>query len=77
MLIRCNLKKGSDEATEFESNYKDKVQAIDKIIFGTGVEFLKTVSWEDFKKLIDGNSITWDMVKLREDEHNYELWLEE
>jgi len=77
MLIRCNLVKGSTDASDFETNYKDKVVAISKMIIGSGVVFIKTVDWDTFKSMVDGNNITWDMVKLREDKHNYELWLEE
>lgn len=77
MYIRCNLKKGSDDATDFEQNYKDKVVVISKMIMGAGIVFIKSVDWDTFKSSIDGNSTTWDMVKLREGVHNYELWLDE
>ena len=76
MYVRCNVKKGTSDATDFTTNYQSKVVSISKMIVGGGMIFIQNVDYTTFKGKIDGNVITWDMVKLREDKNNYELWLE-
>jgi len=74
MYIRCNLKKGSADASDFENNYKAEAMQIDKILLD-GTVILKSIDYTDFKSHIDGNSVTWKNVLYIDGKKNYELWL--
>jgi len=67
----------ADEAAkvlDFETNYKTPASKIDDItIQTTTFETLKT--YEQFKALVDGVTITWGDVKYAKEEKAYDIYL--
>ena len=59
VVYRCEL--SSDDVNDFLSNYSDKATRVDDIIFSENTAFV-TLSYDKFKKSIDGNALTWDSV---------------
>ena len=77
MIVHTYINKGSDDAEDFEGNYKDQATEIDAVVIGSGtVTFLKKVSYADFKGYIDGETIKWSDVYYKDYENFYELFLE-
>jgi len=67
----------ADEAvkvTDFETNYKALAVKIDDIVIqATTFESVKT--YDQFKALVDGVTITWGDVKYAKEEKAYDIYL--
>lgn len=59
ILYRCVL--GDSDKDDFISNYSIKATFVDDIVINENTAIVNK-DYSEFKKLIDGDSITWDMV---------------
>ena len=76
MIVSAYVNAGTNDATDFENNYKSQAVQIDSIVVGGGtIDFLKRVSYTDFKTYIDGEVVKWSDVKYKDWGNFYELFL--
>ena len=77
MLYRCYVKEGTDEYDDFENNYKSQCTEVDSLIVSGTITFLKNITWDELKSMVDGENVKWSDVKFKKYRYFYELWLEQ
>ena len=77
MIYRCYVNKGTDDATDFETNYKSQTTEVDVLdVVGGYLIAIKDLDYATFKSKIDGQVTTWSDVYCKEHENFYELVVE-